>query len=438
MLLTDSDENRYSLTFSGDDIGNQYLEYYIEAKDAVNTVTSGSVESPYKVFVSLPSDTDTDGDGVSNADDAFPYDPTETTDLDGDGVGDNADMDDDGDGYNDDVDAFPRDASEWVDTDGDGIGNNSDNDDDNDGVNDGSDRFPLDARGSRDSDNDGMPDQWETDNGLDPNDASDADSDNDFDGFTALQEFEADTSPLVSDQITQIVYHESSPFVAGFANNVRVMYRPSDASSGLNGLGLRVHYNSQYIESLVIDDLLLVDLVAVDAVSMPDSADFDDDPLTDSYMNIAWATTSGGSSWPGGSPVKLFDMKVSFSESVTANTKIHIRFTSSSTHPGYGFSSVPIKTTVNVNSLDIDGNGKPDALSDGLLILRSLFGLTDDALIQNAVATDAISHRHQQYRSRINNLGDFLDIDGNGAVDPLSDGLLILRYLFGIRGCYTH
>ena len=212
------------------------------------------------------------------------------------------------------------------------------------------------------------------------------------------------------------------------------MYRPSNAVSGLNGLGIRVHYNSQYIESLVIDDLLLVDLVAVDSVSMPDSADFDNDPLTDSYMNIAWATTTGGSSWPGGSPVKLFDMKVSFSESVTANTKIHIRFTSSSTHPGYGFSSVPIKTTVNVNSLDIDGNGDPDALSDGLLILRSLFGLTDSALTQNAVAPDANFSSAADIQSRINNLGEFLDIDGNGVVDPLSDGLLILRYLFGIRG----
>ena len=38
----------------------------------------------------------------------FPYDPTETTDLDGDGIGDNADLDDDGDRYNDDVDAFPE------------------------------------------------------------------------------------------------------------------------------------------------------------------------------------------------------------------------------------------------------------------------------------------------------------------------------------------
>ena len=222
MLETDAD--RYSVTLSGSDIGNQYLEYYIEAKDAVNTVQSGSVETPYKVFVSLPSDTDTDGDGVSNAEDAFPYDPTETTDLDGDGIGDNADLDDDGDGYNDDVDAFPRDSSEWVDTDGDGIGNNADSDDDNDGTPDGSDRFPLDARGSLDSDNDGMPDQWEIENGLNPNDSSDADSDHDFDGYTALEEFEADTSPIISDE-TQIVYHESSPFVAGFSNNVRVLYR---------------------------------------------------------------------------------------------------------------------------------------------------------------------------------------------------------------------
>ena len=88
----------------------------------------------------------------------------------------------------------------------------------------------------------------------------------------------------------------------------------------------------------------------------------------------------------------------------------------------------------NVNSLDIDGNSDPDALSDGLLILRSLFGLTDDALIQNAVATDANFSSAADIQSRINNLGEFLGIDGNSVVDPLSDVLLVLRYLFGIRG----
>ena len=49
----------------------------------------------------------------------------------------------DGDGYPDDQDAFPNDPSEWLDTDGDGIGNNADPDDDNDGVPDAQDDYPL-------------------------------------------------------------------------------------------------------------------------------------------------------------------------------------------------------------------------------------------------------------------------------------------------------
>ena len=38
-----------------------------------------------------PSQRDSDGDGVTDDQDAFPDDPTETADSDGDGVGDNAD-----------------------------------------------------------------------------------------------------------------------------------------------------------------------------------------------------------------------------------------------------------------------------------------------------------------------------------------------------------
>jgi hypothetical protein len=59
-------------------------------------------------------DEDVDGDGVDNGDDAFPRDPSESSDSDGDGVGDNADR-------------FPNDASETVDTDGDAVGDNGDN-----------------------------------------------------------------------------------------------------------------------------------------------------------------------------------------------------------------------------------------------------------------------------------------------------------------------
>ena len=75
-------------------------------------------------FQTAPADDD--GDGVPNNLDAFPADPNETSDLDGDGVGDNSDDDIDGDGVPNADDAFPNDPGESADTDGDGVGDGAD------------------------------------------------------------------------------------------------------------------------------------------------------------------------------------------------------------------------------------------------------------------------------------------------------------------------
>ena len=83
-------------------------------------------------------------------------------------------------------------------------------------------------------------------------------------------------------------------------------------------------------------------------------------------------------------------------------------------------------------SLDIDGNGELDALTDGLVILRGMFGLSGSQLIQGAIGDDAIYTDSADIEARITALGDNLDIDKDGNVDALSDGLLILRYLFGL------
>ena len=84
---------------------------------------------------------------------------------------------------------------------------------------------------------------------------------------------------------------------------------------------------------------------------------------------------------------------------------------------------------------DIDGDGRADALTDGLLFLRYVFGLTGDALISGVVANDAqyttASDIEQELATIYATSGD---IDGNGSVDALTDGLLLLRYLFGLDG----
>ncbi len=130
----------------------------------------------------LPAETnpDIDGDGVLNADDDYPTDPTADRDTDGDGIADvkyldasrstvdaaASDDDDDGDGVADTDDAFPLDPAESLDTDNDGIGNNADDDDDGDGVLDADDAFPLNAAASvlDDADGDGWSDALYDDN----------------------------------------------------------------------------------------------------------------------------------------------------------------------------------------------------------------------------------------------------------------------------------
>ena len=123
-------------------------------------------------------DLDTDGDGVTDSQDAFPTDSTQDEDTDGDGFGDNPSgttpdlfpddssqwSDSDGDGYGDnpegnDSDAFPTNPYQWIDSDGDGYGDNMNSQ--------GGDRFPDDSTQWSDTDSDGFGDNQ---NGTDGDD----------------------------------------------------------------------------------------------------------------------------------------------------------------------------------------------------------------------------------------------------------------------------
>ena len=84
--------------------------------------------------------------------------------------------------------------------------------------------------------------------------------------------------------------------------------------------------------------------------------------------------------------------------------------------------------------LDIDGSATYEPLTDGLLIIRYLFGLTGTSLINGAVARIATRSTAAQLTGYLNDVRPMLDIDGNGDADALTDGLLMIRYLFGIRG----
>jgi uncharacterized lipoprotein YddW (UPF0748 family) len=90
-------------------------------------------------------------------------------------------------------------------------------------------------------------------------------------------------------------------------------------------------------------------------------------------------------------------------------------------------------------SLDVDGNGTADALTDGILILRYSFDPAgawnySDALGAGATRTTRAGIRDFLDAGR----ASVLDVDGNGAADALTDGILILRYLFDPAGAWNY
>lgn len=87
--------------------------------------------------------------------------------------------------------------------------------------------------------------------------------------------------------------------------------------------------------------------------------------------------------------------------------------------------------------LDVDasfGATKYDAGTDGLLTLRYLFGLTGTSLTTGVLGGTASRTDPALIKARLDVLRTSLDIDGNGRADALTDGLLILRYMLGLRG----
>jgi hypothetical protein len=88
--------------------------------------------------------------------------------------------------------------------------------------------------------------------------------------------------------------------------------------------------------------------------------------------------------------------------------------------------------------LDIDDSApasKYNALTDGLLVIRYLFGLTGPSLTTNAVdLANAKRTDPDVIKLYLDGVRTQLDIDDNKKTDALTDGLLILRYLFGLRG----
>jgi hypothetical protein len=312
-------------------------------------------------------------------------------------------IDPDGDGYSTQgrSDAFPLDSSEWLDTDSDGLGNNADLDDDNDGVADDVDFFPLDANESADTDLDGVGDNAD----AFPNDASETvDSDSDGVGDNSDNCIsEANTGQLDSDG--DMLGNECDPDDDNDGLNDVSDAFPLDTTEQIDSDGDGVGNNA---DAFPYDPTEASDL---DRDGVGDNADaFDDD-----------AQESVDSDGDGiGNNADPDDDNDGFTdeEELADGTNPLSRFSCRS----------------GCFSFDIDENKEAKALSDGLLVIRHLFGFSGDSLTSGATTAEGARTSAEAISSYLSDADGELDIDGDGQSKALTDGLLLIRYLFGFSG----
>ena len=293
----------------------------------------------------------------------------------------------------------------------------------------GNDAFALDARGATDSDSDEMADEWELQNGLQPNDAEDRFSDDDQDGVLAIEEFIQNSDPRVADQAAQLISVGGPGSLApGAAATWTLQYTVSDDNAGLEGLGLRIHFDTNLVSGITVNS----DLPGFSAstATADDGFNFDFDPKTDQFREVAWAATA----WPGALPVTLAQVTVSANPLAVSGSRSVIRFSAFDLPVGYGLSAEPLKVNINEASLDIDGDGEVGALTDGLLIIRRLFGFEGSSLVAGATSASATVTSASAIAARIDAYSAAFDVDNNGSTTALTDGLLIIRRLFGFEG----
>ena len=79
--------------------------------------------------------------------------------------------------------------------------------------------------------------------------------------------------------------------------------------------------------------------------------------------------------------------------------------------------------------LDLDGDGEVSPFTDGVVMLRWFFGIRGESLVNGVVGPGCTLCTPTQVEAAVAGLEPQLDIDLDGRKQPLTDGLLILRYL---------
>ena len=243
-----------------------------------------------------------------------------------------------------------------------------------------------------------------------------------------------------SDTPSQQVYTQQSTitYKPGSDVSLPLLYKTSDNNADLSGLKLNIHYNSSLLSPSGAENGFSANEPTFANTLLDDIADQDNDHLTDKIIQLTWVDYLA--QFPSGDlPASLGTLQFKTDdqaidtitgEALTTN----LRYTASETASDYDFLTSQTILDAQSFNLDVDGDGRVTALGDGLMVIRKMIGpaFADDALTNNARSLEATLSSddiHKNIQNAIEN--GALDVDGDGKTTALGDGLMIIRNLIG-------
>lgn len=215
---------------------------------------------------------------------------------------------------------------------------------------------------------------------------------------------------------------------ADFNGSDSISYTIDDGNGGRDTAEIKVTVNAV---NDAPTDIALDDAVVSEAAGQGDLVGrlFGDDPDGDDLTFILLDDAGGRFVLDGNQLVVAGDGLLDAGQAATHQVALEAR------DPG-GLSvseqfTISVRDVLDTATLDLDGNGSSDALTDGLIALGDAFGAPIGQLTVLAAngspGRDAATLDAALDQAR----ADFLDVDGDGTVNALSDGLMVLGFLFG-------
>ena len=194
----------------------------------------------------------------------------------------------------------------------------------------------------------------------------------------------------------------------------------------MEGGELALHFDSRALRFQSISQSLRP--LAAAPVVEDDLDDRDGNPATDRRLIVRWQDQRRSGS---GQPSTTRLLTANFLPMAGLNDTL-IGLSSRSTIAGLGFVGDPIAVQRRPWTLDIDGDGQVWSATDGNLLLNFGFGYDTDP-IQTRLMVGPGARRNNPaaiaaYLEEGRRAGA-LDLDGNGRFEPLTDGVMMLRFM---------